>query len=293
MARKDYTAEQAIGMLREAEVRLIQGEKIGKICRGLGISEQSYYRRRRLYGGLNVDRARRLNHKKLRRLYVEERLQVRRRIGRKRSAPMRVPLLAAHRPNQRWSMDFVHDTLVDGRRFRILSVVDDYTRESLCLVADTSLPGGRVIRDLQAVIARRGLPAQCVSDNGPEFTSLAMLRWTHGLRVDWRYIDPGKPQQNAFVESFNGRLRDEFLNETLFTSFSQARAELETWRRDYNTERPHSSLGNLTPIAYAARIASIPQQAEALRAIEGFARRPVASPDLIGPNGERSLPPTG
>jgi putative transposase len=234
-----------------------------------------------------------LNHKKLRRLYVEERLQVRRRIGRKRAAPIRVPLLAAQGPNQRWSMDFVHDTLVDGRRFRILSVVDDHTRESLCLVADTSLPGGRVIRELEAVVARRGLPAQCVSDNGPEFTGLAMLRWAQSLRIDWHYIDPGKPQQNAFVESFNGRLRDEFLNETLFSSLGQARAELEAWRRDYNTERPHSALGNLTPIAYAARIASDPQQAEALRSLEGFAPRPVASPDLIGPNHRRSLPTAG
>ena len=104
---------------------------------------------------------------------------------------MRVPLLAAQRPNQRWSMDFVHDTLVDGRRFRILSVVDDYTRESLCLVADTSLSGSRVIRELEALIAKRGLPAQCVSDNGPEVTGLAMLRWAQALGIDWRYIDPG------------------------------------------------------------------------------------------------------
>jgi len=116
-----------------------------------------------------------MNHKKLRRLYVEERLQVRRRIGRKRAAVTRVPLMAARAPNQRWSMDFVHDALSDGRRFRILAVVDDYTRENLCLVADTSLPGGRVIRELEAVIARRGLPRQCVSDNGPEFNGLAML----------------------------------------------------------------------------------------------------------------------
>jgi putative transposase len=111
--------------------------------------------------------------------------------------------------------------------------------------------------------------------------------------IDWRYIDPGKPQQNTFVERFNGRVRDEFLNETLFISLSQARIELETWRRDCNTERPHSSLGNLTPLAYAARIASDPQQAEALRSIGGFAPRPVASPDLIGPNHERSPPTAG
>jgi putative transposase len=207
----------------------------------------------------------RMNHKKLRRLYVEERLQVRRRIGRKRAAPIRVPLLPAQRPNQRWSMDFVHDTLVDGRKIRILSVVDDFTRENLCLVVDTSLPAARVIRELKAVIAVRGLPRQCVSDNGPEFTSLAMLRWAQDLHLDWRYIDPGKPQQNAFIESFNGRLRDEFLNETLFTSLRQARVEFARWQRDYNTERPHSALGDLTPIEYATRIASLPQQAGALR----------------------------
>jgi putative transposase len=183
-----------------------------------------------------------LNHKKLRRLYVEERLQVRRRIGRKRAALTRVPLTAALGPNQRWSMDFVHDALVDGRRFRILAVVDDYTRENLYLVADTSLPGGRVIRELEAVVARRGLPRQCVSDNGPEFTCLAMLRWAQGLRLDWHYIDPGKPQQNAFVESFNGRLRDELLNETLFTSLTQARVELEEWRRHYNHASEHPSV---------------------------------------------------
>jgi len=183
-----------------------------------------------------------MNHKKLRRLYVEERLQVRRRIGRKRAAPTRVPLMPAERPNQRWSMDFVHDSLVDGRRFRVLSVVDDCTRESLCLIADTSLPGSRVIRELEAVIAWRGRPAQCVSDNGPEFTSLALLKWAEDLAIDWRYIDPGKPQQNGFIESFNGRLRDEFLNETLFTSLRQARADLETWRRDYNPAFEHPSV---------------------------------------------------
>jgi putative transposase len=146
-----------------------------------------------------------MNHKRLRRLYAEERLQVRRRIGRKRAAVTRVPLAPAQGPNQCWSMDFVHDALSDGRRFRILAVVDDYTRENLCLVADTSLPGSRVIRELEAVIARRGRPRQCVSDNGPEFNGLAMLGWAQGLGLDWHYIDPGKPQQNAFIESFNGR----------------------------------------------------------------------------------------
>jgi len=196
-------------------------------------------------------------------------------------------LLAAQTPNQRWSMDFVHDTLVDGRRFCILSVVDDYTRERLCLTADTSLPSGRVIRELEAVIARRGLPTQCVSDN--EFTSLALLRWMRTLRIYRNYIDPGKPQQDALVEGLNGRFRDEFLNETLFTSLSQARAELEAGRRDYNTERSHSALGNLSPIAYAARIASVGQQAEALRSNRGL-RAPACC--ITGPDRkrERSLP---
>ena len=235
----------------------------------------------------------RLNHKKLRRLYVEERLQVRRRIGRKRAVVTRVPLVPAREPNQRWSMDCVHDALSDGRRFRILAVVDDYTRENLCLVADTSLPGGRVIREPEALVTTRGLPRQCVSDNGPDFAGLAMLGWVQSLRLDWHYIEPDKPQQNAFIESFNGRLRDEFLNETLFTTLAQARVELEEWRRDYNTERPHSALSNLTPIACAARNASGPQQAGALRSTGGFAPRPVATPDPTGPNDERILLPTG
>jgi putative transposase len=122
---------------------------------------------------------------------------------------------------------------------------------------------------------------------------MAILRWSQETRVDWHYIAPGKPQQNAFIESFNGRLRDEFLNETLFSSLAQARVELNEWRHDYNPERPHSALANLTPIAYAARIALVPQQAEALRSPEGFAPRPVATPDLIGPNDERILPAAG
>lgn len=234
-----------------------------------------------------------VNHKKLRRLYREERLQVRRRGGRKRALGTRAPLVLPQGPNQRWSLDFVSDTLTDGRRFRILAVVDDYTRECLSLVADTSLPGRRVVRELDALLLGRGRPLSCVSDNGTELTSMAILRWSQASGVDWHYIAPGKPTQNAFIESFNGKLRDELLNETLFTSLAQARVALEEWRRDYNTERPHSALGNLTPIAYAARNASVPQQAEALRSPEGFAPRPVATPDLIGPNDEQILLSTG
>ena len=232
----------------------------------------------------------RLNHKKLRRLYVEERLQVRRRIGRKRAWACACRWLLPQGPNQRWSMDFVHDALVDGRRFRILAVVDDYSRESLCLVPDTSLPG----RPRHSRAGGRGRPARPAAADASPTTARSSPAWRccAGRRacvLDWHYIDPGKPQQNAFIESFNGRLRDEFLNETLFSSLAQARVELEEWRRDYNTERPHSALGNLTPIAYAARTASGPQQPGALRSTEGFAPRPVATPDLTGPNDERIL----
>ena len=190
----------------------------------------------------------RMNHKKLRRLYAEERLQVRRRGGRKRALGTRAPMTLPQGPNQRWSLDFVADTLTDGRRFRILVVVDDFTRECLCLVADTSLSGKRVARELTAIIAQRGArPLLCVSDNGTELTSNAILSWCQQSKVDWHYIAPGKPQQNAFAESFIGRLRDECLNETLFTSLRQARVVLAAWQRDYNEVRPHSAHGGLTP----------------------------------------------
>src|SRR6266852_9805715 len=153
-------------------------------------------------------------------------------------------------PNDRWALDFVSDQLADGRRFRILTVVDDCTRECLALVADTTLSGARVARELDRLTIERGKPKMVVSDNGSELTSNAILTWADQTRVDWHYIAPGKPMQNAFIESFNGRLRDELLNETLFTSLAQARVALEEWRRDYNTVRPHSRIGWLTPAAY-------------------------------------------
>ena len=189
-----------------------------------------------------------MNHKKLRRLYAEERLQVRRRGGRKRALGTRAPMMLPQGPNQRWSLDFVSDTLTDGRRFRILVVVDDFTRECLGLVADTSLSGARVARELTALVVRRGArPLLCVSDNGTELTSMAILTWSQETKVGWHYIAPGKPQQNAFAESFIGRLRDECLNETLFTSLRQARVVLAAWQRDYNEVRPHSAHGGQVP----------------------------------------------
>lgn len=234
-----------------------------------------------------------VNHKKLRRIYREERLQVRRRGGRKRALGTRAPLALPQGPNQRWSLDFVSDTLTDSRRFRMLTVVDDFTRECVVLVADTSLSGLRVGRELDVAIARRGRPQTIVSDNGTEFTSMAMLRWSQETQIEWHYIAPGKPTQNAFIESFNGRLRDELLNETLFTSLHHARQALADWKDDYNTVRPHSAIGNVPPAAYAKLSDPAMQRDGSLELLRGSAPRPVASPSLQGSNEGRALLPTG
>jgi putative transposase len=192
--------------------------------------------------------------KKLRRLYREERLQVRKRGGRKRALGTRRPMVVPQSVNERWSLDFISDAFTDGRRFRVLAVVDDFTRECLALVADTSLSGTRVVRELDAVIARRGRPMTIVSDNGTEFTSTAILSWCQSTAVDWHYIAPGKPMQNGFIESFNGRFRDEFLNEVLFSTLADARTQIAAWKEDYNRHRPHSALGNIPPAEFAMKI---------------------------------------
>ena len=158
-----------------------------------------------------------------------------------------------HGPNERWSLDFVSDVLADGRRFRVLVIVDDHTRECLALVIDTSLSGRRVVRELDRLIEYRGRPLMIVSDNGTELTSHAILRWQQERGVAWHYIAPGKPQQNGFVESLNGRFRDECLNEHVFASLPTARRLVEAWRIDYNLHRPHTSLGGLTPNEFPAR----------------------------------------
>jgi putative transposase len=191
-----------------------------------------------------------MNHKKLYRLYHEEKLMVRRRGRRKRALGTRAPMLLPSSINQRWSLDFVADALSDGRRFRILCIVDDFSRECLAAVVDTSLGGVRVVRELERLALERAAPQVVVSDNGTELTSGAVLRWATG-RLDWHYIEPGKPVQNAFIESFNSRLRDECLNEHVFLTLMEARETIEAWRHDYNHSRPHSSLGALTPVEFA------------------------------------------
>ena len=195
-----------------------------------------------------------VNIKKVRRIYAEERHQVRRRGGRKRALGTRKPMVVPNGPNERWSLDFVSDAFTDGRRFRVLAIVDDFTRESLTLVADTSLSGLHMTRELSRIAGTRGLPGTIVSDYGTEMTSMAVLKWCQETGVEWHYIAPGKPTQNAFIESFNGRLRDEYLNETLFSTLRDARDGLEEWRNDYNRHRPHSALGNLTPLEFAEKM---------------------------------------
>jgi putative transposase len=196
-------------------------------------------------------------------------------------------------PNQRWSLDFLSDQLSDSRRFRILAVVDDFTRECLTLVADTSLSGTRTARELDAVISRRGKPRSIVSDNGTELTSVAILTWCQETGVEWHYIAPGKPTQNAFIESFNGRLRDELLNETLFASLAHARVALADWKDDYNDFRPHSAIGNMPPSIYAKLSDPEMQRDGSLELVWGSAPRPVASPSQHGSNGAQTLASLG
>ena len=228
-----------------------------------------------------------VNKKRVQRLYREERLTVRRRGGRKRAIGTRRPMETPVAADQRWSLDFVSDQMTDGRRFRILAVVDDCTRECLALVADTSLSGQRVARELDNIVRQRRRPGTIVSDNGTEYTSNAILRWADDTGVRWHYIAPGKPQQNGFIESFNGKLRDELLNETLFRSLPHARAVLEAWRRDYNEERPHSKLGWMTPRAYAGALSG--ETGRHAAQPDGSARRPLANPMSQGSDQPRTL----
>jgi putative transposase len=191
------------------------------------------------------------NHKRIYRVYAEANLQVRKRLKRRVALGRGDVPPAISMPNERWSLDFVHDTLQNSRRLRALNVVDDFTREALAIEVDTSISGARVSRVLDRIADERGLPKTIVMDNGTELTSLAMLAWAAKHRVQLHYIAPGKPTQNAFVESFNGKFRDECLNDNVFTSIAEAREIIERWRVDYNECRPHRSLGQMTPSAFA------------------------------------------
>lgn len=201
-----------------------------------------YYRlRRKGYG---------CNHKRLYRVYTLLRLNVRRKA--KRRVPQRIkePLQLPESINQSWSMDFMCDSLVDGRRFRILNIIDDYNRESLAIEIDTSLPALRVIRTLQRIIEMRNKPQTIRVDNGPEFISDKLQQWCDDQQIRLQFIQPGKPVQNAFVERNNGSLRKELLDAYLFYSLPEVREMAEEWKYDYNYERPHESLGFIPPVEF-------------------------------------------
>jgi putative transposase len=193
-----------------------------------------------------------VNHKRVYRLYVEEKLALKRKRGRKRST-VRQPLPEAVAANQGWSVDFMTDALSSGRRFRTLNIVDDFTRECLAIEVDTSLGGMRVVRVLEELKQRRGLPRQIRSDNGPEFVSRAVDQWAYEQGLQWHTIRPGRPMENGYVESFNGRFRDECLNENWFSDLADAREKIAQWKQDYNEKRPHSSLQYRTPAEFAAQ----------------------------------------
>ena len=193
-----------------------------------------------------------INHKRTERLYREEGLSLRLKKRRKRGSHLRVVLDRPARINQHWSMDFVADSLYNGRRLRILTVVDDLSKECPVLEVDHSLTGQRVTRVLERIALTRGLPEVITVDNGPEFISKAMDAWAYANGVKLHFIQPGKPTQNAYIESFNGKFRDECLNEHVFVSLDEARIKIENWRLDYNANRPHRSLNNMTPNEFAA-----------------------------------------
>jgi putative transposase len=261
---------EAVGRLRA------QGTSLRRACRLIGLSTATWHYQRqpdptntRLLERLKahaVDRPRfgyrrlhtlvdreglRVNHKRVYGVYRDAGLQVRRRRRKRLTRGQRVPLPTPSRRGERWSMDFMVDTLADGRGFRTLNIVDDFTRECLAIEVDRSLPGLRVVRVLERLLVTTGLPETIVVDNGPEFSGRTLDTWVYAHGVQLRFIRPGKPIENAFVESFNGKFRDECLNEHWFASVADAQTLIEAWRVDYNTVRPHSALEGATPEQFA------------------------------------------
>lgn len=202
-----------------------------------------------------LNRTMHINHKRVERLYSEMELKYRRKRSKKRYTGEKVPMIIPHEINQRWSMDFVWDVLSDGRRFRVFNLIDDCSRESIVQHVDFSIGGYRLVRIFEELKRKRTLPKQLVCDNGTEFTSHVFRAWAENNNIELCFIDKGKPTQNAFIESFNGKFRDECLNEERFLSISWARSIIETWRIEYNAERPHSGLNGLTPYEFIAQSA--------------------------------------
>ena len=199
------------------------------------------------------NRGEQVNHKRLYRVYKAMRLNIRRRSKKRLPERVKQPLVVPTAPNQCWSLDFMSDALSDGRKFRVLNIIDDYNRESLKIEVDTSLPALRVQRALDQVVAWRGKPANVRSDNGPEFISQLMEQWGEQNKVSWHYIQPGRPMQNAYIERKNGSMRRELLDAYRFSSLDEARSYCHDYQWDYNHERPHKSLGYMSPLNYAAQ----------------------------------------
>ncbi|MFN3453941.1 MAG: IS3 family transposase [Pseudobdellovibrio sp.] len=277
MKGKRFTEEQIIKVLKQAET----GVPPKEICRQHGISKVTFYKLKANFGGMELsdakklrsleqenlklkhllaDRRRRfhtmlkregtfMNEKKFKQIYKEQNLSLKVRKGRKIKTMPRAPMALPQKANERWSMDFVSDALgPNGRRFRILTVVDDFTRECILMYVDFSIPGATVARELTK---QKSLPKVFNIDNGSVFTGKALDQWLFERNIKLDFIRPGKPNENAFIESFNGKLRDECLNENWFLSLEDARRTIEEWRIDYNENRPHSSLENLTPKEFA------------------------------------------
>lgn len=195
----------------------------------------------------------RINHKRLYRVYTDMKLNIRRKAKKRLPERVKLPLSVPTAPNQCWSLDFMSDALTDGRKFRILNIIDDFNRESLKMEVDTSLPALRVRRALDEIVQSRGLPGNIRSDNGPEFISHLMEQWCEDNKVSWHYIQPGKPMQNAYVERKNGSMRRELLDAYAFDTLREARELAAEYQWDYNNERPHKALGYLSPVLYARK----------------------------------------
>ena len=255
LAISERRACRLVGLSRTTLRRVVE-ERSQTVALKARIVDLAHVRRRFGYRRIH-DLLRRegvkANHKRVYRLYREASLSVRKRRRRKLVMADRQALHVPSAPNEVWSIDFVMDSLANGRRLKCLTIVDDFTRECLDIVVDHGIGGGYVARVLEAIGQFRGLPQAIRTDQGPEFTSRALDRWAYGCGVDLKLIAAGKPTQNAYIESFNGKFRDECLNDHYFNNLAHARAVIADWRRDYNEMRPHSSLGRMPPAEFAAR----------------------------------------
>jgi len=264
--REVVRAMKAMGMSERHALRVMRMSAsslryVGAVDRNQDLRAEivALAQRHRRYGAGMIylklrQRGMQVNHKRVDRLYAEEKLQVRRRKRKKVPETDRQPLVRPQAANEVWSMDFIFDRVAGGRVLKCLAIVDDATHESVAVSPEHAIGGQQLVRILDRLQIERGLPQIIRTDNGKEFTGKAMLNWAHERGITLRLIEPGKPNQNAYIESFNGRFRDECLNEHWFTSLAQARTVIEAWRREYNEERPKRALGGMTPATYAMQL---------------------------------------